>query len=250
MGADRRGQVRGPFNGRSKEKIIRGGGFIRKGPQNIYREAEIEGYEMSCREITKRLGRGEAVEFLLGELYTLGTDKIGELMDVIRHLGELKVQEAFEELQEMAGGKEYLLRECSLPALFNIDEGRAFPLIEKALKEDKEKFVRRQAAELLGRYKKKEEASEVLRKSLTDTSVDVRLEAAKSLGMLGNTEGHEIAIEVLENEENKYGVDEREAAIEALAEIGVRDQETMRALEEYAEEGVASKALKRLRGRT
>jgi HEAT repeat protein len=203
---------------------------------------------MSYRGIMKESGREAAAEYLLGKLYAADTNNIGELMDVIRHLGELKVQEAFEGLEELTGSKEYLLRECSLPALFNIDEKQAFPLIEKALKEDKEKIVRKRAAELLGEYSKKEEASEVLRKSLKDTSVDVRIEAAKSLGMLGNTDGHKIALEVLENEGNKYGVDERVAAIEALAEIGIDEKETIEAIEYFQkEECVACRALKSLR---
>jgi HEAT repeat protein len=203
---------------------------------------------MSYRGIMKEPGREAAAEYLLGKLYAADTNNIGELMDVIRHLGELKVQEAFEGLEELTGSKEYLLRECSLPALFNIDEKRAFPLIEKALKEDKEKFVRKQAAELLGEYSKKEEASEVLRKSLEDTSVVVRLAAAASLGRLGNKDGHRIALEVLNNE--SYDSELRDEAASALAEIGVRDPETERSLQEYKEEGVASKALERLRGRT
>jgi negative regulator of genetic competence, sporulation and motility len=65
---------------------------------------------------------------------------------------------------------------------------------------------------------------------------------------LGNKDGHRIALEVLNNE--SYDSELRDEAASALAEIGVRDPETERSLQEYKEEGVASKALERLRGRT
>ncbi len=202
---------------------------------------------MNIKALLEEKGRDGTIAFLLGHLEGIERGEVNMALIAIKHLMGLKAKEARHKLEELAQHSDHLLRHSSLEALFGIDEEKALPFILKAVKGDGDSMLRAGMAALLAESTKKEEAIRILEEALEDKQVDVRLAAAKSLGILGNTDGHRVALEVLENMKEKYDYDEISAAIEALAEIGINDERTIRAIEYFQKrECAAYQALERL----
>ena len=204
---------------------------------------------MNLKALLEESGREGAIKILVGNLDSLD---IGIVLDAMRHLTTLQAKDACEGLEKLTQHEDFLLRGVSIKALFKIDKDRVFSLIEKAVIQDEDSWIRMECAEMLGECSsKKEEAKRVLKEVLDDEKVEVRLKAASSLAKHGDVSGHRVALEAVENEKEKYDEDIRKEAVEILGEIGVNDEETIEAVKNYERETcVGRQTLERLGVRT
>jgi HEAT repeat protein len=168
----------------------------------------------------------------------------GRKFRVIRLLGEIGAKETYDRLMMFLEDEDFLIRTQTLDSLFSINKEKTIPYIINGLENDAKGWVRRDAAELLGNYKPEPAVMTALRKALQDDDLTVRISAAGALGRLGNKEGLQLALAILENEEIEY--EERDSAAEALGDIG--DASALPYLEEYHEERcVVARAMKKIR---
>ncbi len=135
---------------------------------------------------------------------------------ILEEIGNPKVVPDIE--RKILQDEDFLVRAQAMSIIESFMTYDWFPILVRVIETDKATFCRRTAIGKLS-YLYADKAVPILRKSLQDSDLGVRLTAARELGRHQDDAGYELAVQSLSHEDRRI----REAATEALGYIGRKE---------------------------